>query len=291
MVQPAITEPAPADAKPAHSPEAASAAIEFLAWAAAMIAGLLVALAGVVLWRRLAGALDTPLPAPVLAGAGVLVATLAAGTRLAWRRQFPQRPPLPAGRVIELVPGAALVVLGIAWSLPGTSVYGLAILWGVVLAEEAWSFRGGLRSRTGRRSPPPEAARAAAPVAEIPAEPPVPLPIPSAAQPADDVLQQLTRTRQPDGTDRLGGWLRARFAVGQRTESVHLAFCPPFERAPRLEVSHRGGPAVRVKTGQLLPHGARLDLKLAATAEQPEWVLLEFTAEGKKRGRSSFSGV
>jgi len=281
MVQPAITESAAAGAEPARSPKAASAAIEFLSWAAAMVTGLLLALAGLVLWRRLAGALDTPLPAPVLAGAGVLVAALAAGARLAWRRQFPRRPPLPADRVIELMPGAALVLLGIAWSLPGTSVYGLAILWGVILVEEIWTFRGVVGGRSSRPRPLAEAGQPAAPLSEVPPSATVPLPLPHTAHPAEDVLQQVTRTREADGTDRLGGWLRARFGAGQRTESVHLAFCPPFERAPRLEVNQRGGPGVRVKTGQLLPHGARLDLKLAATAERPEWVLLEFTAEEK----------
>jgi len=283
MVQRAITESAAAGAEPARSPEDASAAVDFLALAAAMVTGLLLALAGLVLLRRLAGALDTPLPAPVLAGAGVIVAALAAGTRLAWRRQSPGRPPVPAGRLIELVPGAALVLLGIAWSLPGTSAYGLGVLWGVIFLEEVWSFKGVLRGRSSRRSPPAEARQPSVAVDQV-APPTKELPlhgIPSGEHPADDVLQQLTRTRQADGTDRLGGWVRARFGPGQRTESVHLAFCPPFERVPRLEVSHRGGPPVRVKTGQLLAHGARLDLKLAATAERPEWVLLEFTAEEK----------
>lgn len=280
MVQPAIPESTAADAQPARSPGAGGAAVEFLCWAAAMVAGLLLVVAGLVLWRRLAGALETPLPAPVLAGAGVLLAALAAGARLAWRRQSPQCTPLTRGLVIELGPTAALVLLGIAWSLPGTSVLGLTALWGVILLEEAWSFRGVLIGRAGRLDAPLEVGQSAPPAAENP--PNVPIPILDAAQPADDVVQQLTRTRQPDGTDRLGGWLRARFAAGQRTESVHLAFCPPFERAPRLEVSRRGGPAVRVKTAQLLAHGARLDLKLAATAEQPEWVLLEFAAESPR---------
>ena len=52
----------------------------------------------------------------------------------------------------------------------------------------------------------------------------------------------------------------------------------PFNRAPRLEVRQREGPAARVKTTQLLPYGARLDLKLAAPAEKPLVVLLQFTA-------------
>jgi hypothetical protein len=45
-----------------------------------------------------------------------------------------------------------------------------------------------------------------------------------------------------------------------------------------LSVEQIGGPPSRVKTAQLLPYGVRLDLKLAATAEEPTSVLLQFVA-------------
>jgi hypothetical protein len=64
-----------------------------------------------------------------------------------------------------------------------------------------------------------------------------------------------------------------------------VAFCPPFKSTPRLEVQQREGPAARVKTAQLLPYGARLDLKLAAAAEQPLTVVLQFIARFDPRDR------
>jgi hypothetical protein len=92
------------------------------------------------------------------------------------------------------------------------------------------------------------------------------------------VVHQLTRRRTNEGADELAGWLRVDFAAGQRTGHAHLAFCPAFERAPRLEVEQLDGPRARIKTAQLLPYGARLDLKLSATAEHPERLTLRIAA-------------
>ena len=69
-------------------------------------------------------------------------------------------------------------------------------------------------------------------------------------------------------------------AAGQRTHNVHLAFCPPFARTPELAVEQVDGPRCRIKTVQLLPYGARLEVKLAAAAESATGVLLKFCASG-----------
>jgi hypothetical protein len=60
---------------------------------------------------------------------------------------------------------------------------------------------------------------------------------------------------------------------------MHVAFCPPFAATPEVKVSQIDGPEVRIKTAQLLPYGARLDLKLAAPAEEPTSVTLRFSAQ------------
>lgn len=96
--------------------------------------------------------------------------------------------------------------------------------------------------------------------------------------PAAEVTQQLIRSEAADGSEELSGWLRLPFAPGQRTGSIHVAFCPPLRVAPELAVEQIEGPEARIKTAQLLPYGARLDLKLAAAAESPTVVLLQFTA-------------
>jgi hypothetical protein len=94
---------------------------------------------------------------------------------------------------------------------------------------------------------------------------------------AEGVLQQFIRSQAADGSEQLRGFLRACFSAGQRTAHTHVAFCPPFSRTPAMRVEQVAGPTVRIKTAQLLPHGARLDLKLATTAERDETVLLRFS--------------
>jgi hypothetical protein len=101
--------------------------------------------------------------------------------------------------------------------------------------------------------------------------------------PAGDVIQQLVRTRLSDGSERLAGWLRVGLAPGQRSANVHVAFCPPFARSPRIHIEQREGPAARVKEGQLLPYGARLDLKLAQAAETATTVVLEILVQAEAR--------
>ena len=109
------------------------------------------------------------------------------------------------------------------------------------------------------------------------------LPLPAAADdaPAEEVLQQLTRSQAADGSEELSGWLRMVFAAGQRTGSLHVAFCPPFAETPELAFDQLDGPDARIKTAQLLPYGVRLDLKLAAAPDDPGSVLLQFSARSE----------
>jgi hypothetical protein len=100
---------------------------------------------------------------------------------------------------------------------------------------------------------------------------------------SEEITQQLTRSTAADGTEEIAGWLRVAFAAGQRTASVHLAFCPPFARMPELSVEQIDGPTARIKTAQVLPYGARLDLKLQAAGEMPEDVMLQFSARVENR--------
>jgi 8-oxo-dGTP diphosphatase len=212
------------------------------------LVGLLVLVAAFLAWRNLAGGLVEPLAMPSLLAVGISIATAAATARIAQ----------PAGRRLRSVHCAAVstsvLVAGLALSLPGTSAAGLAVLWASLLVEEGWAWRpAGWRLKRPAR--------------------------PAARPLADDVLQQWTRRRAADGAETLSGVLRVLLGAGQRTTSVHVAFCPPLGQTPRLEVQQRQGPEVRIKTGQLLPYGARLDLKLAQTLDAADAVVLEFSAQ------------
>ena len=246
-------------------------------WAAGAALGLLIGVALVIAQRRLAGALENPLDVAALLSTGLLAATAAGGIRVGWRSQPAQGIATHADWIVMLSTSAALIALATALCTAGTPIAGFAVFWTLLAAEEGWAWHRFVSRRAGSISwgawrwlrwdrpqkPAPHAPRRPAAADEIP---------------ADDVSQQLIRSRAADGAEELSGWLRPAFAAGQRTGSIHVAFCPPFAGAPELAVEQIEGPEARIKTAQLLPYGVRLDLKLAAAADQPTTVLLQFSA-------------
>ncbi|MGY8767562.1 MAG: hypothetical protein ACKVH8_03880 [Pirellulales bacterium] len=92
-----------------------------------------------------------------------------------------------------------------------------------------------------------------------------------------NVTQQLTRAVE-DGTEVLHGQVRAEFAADQRHESIHVAFCPPLDDIPEVELMQLEGPEVSVKPAVVQPHGARFDLQRSGDSTQAESVVMEFFA-------------
>jgi hypothetical protein len=237
---------------------------------------LLALMAMVVAWRRASGALEEPLEPLTLLAAGVLLAGLAALARaarraagIAWTGRFQHV-------LCQALISAAVLLLGVSLCWSSGSGGGLLLFWAVLAGEEIWSWHRGLCDGTsvgriglgctgsGRTRLPASAAHFAAAPADCP--------------PAENVLQQLTLSRDADGQARLAGWLRVPLAAGQRMGVVHVAFCPPFAETPQVAWEQITGPESRIRLAQLLPYGARLELKLAASAEEPGSVLLRFTA-------------
>jgi hypothetical protein len=228
----------------------------------------------VVAWRRLAGALVEPPDPPLLLAIGVAAAALAA----LYRRARPAARPIIV-HPSALLPLAVLATLGAALSFAATPLAARCSFWGLLILEEVCTLwpRGKTRlAATPSTGAKPAMAAAGALPGGAAAARAVELPL--ATAPAREVVQQLSRSQAADGSELLSGFLRLGFAPLQRTASAHVAFCPPFKGVPRLEVRQSEGPAARVKTGQLLPYGVRLDLKLAAAADKPSAVLLQFTA-------------
>lgn len=79
------------------------------------------------------------------------------------------------------------------------------------------------------------------------------------------------------GAKSVNGVARLMFRPGERQTELHLAFCPSFPTAPAFHVEQTGGPDVRIKTTQVMPYGARLEVQ---RSEATAWcvVALEFTA-------------
>ena len=256
-------------------------AAELARWTIVALAGLTLAAALLVASRRVAGALSAPLEVPLLLTSGFLWATATVGVRAAWNRLSIDRRHSRLELTVWIAPTAALLILGAALSLPGTSIAGLATFWSLLVLEEAWSWRRAPWRRRAARVQHKPALKPSGPRTS-----PAPAEHKQSDQailglddcPPEQMIQRLTRSRDADGVERLSGWLRMPFAAGQRTASIHVAFCPPFARVPELKVEQANGPTARIKTAQLLPHGTRLDLKLSRSADSEESVLLRFSA-------------
>jgi hypothetical protein len=167
-----------------------------------------------------------------------------------------------------------LAVLAIAASLSlwGSHPVALLGLWAMVVGEEVWAWRrllppmhftGTKVTKNPHRTPRP---------AESPGEEREP------SEPGADVLQQLTLRASAEGGQELSGWLRVPLTAGQRTGSLHVAFCPTFNDVPSVQAEPVSGPDCRIKAAQVLPYGARLDFKLDQPARQGESVLVWFHA-------------
>ncbi|MEN6407380.1 MAG: hypothetical protein ABFC77_13035 [Thermoguttaceae bacterium] len=269
---------------------------------------LLFAAAAMVFWRRLAGALERPLEPGWLLAVGLLIALVAAAVRFGWFSTSQHDGPRIASWadwLVMAVASGSVVALWVGVCLPETAAVGLFLIAVILGVEESFSWAWFLQrhnpaaqvaevSQTVSQSPQTQNSTTSAAVVPIPLDPPAAYDEQSETaldNPPSDVTQQLTRCQTVDGADQFSGWLRARFAAGQRTAGVHVAFCPPFAAMPELEAEQIDGPDARIKTSQLWPYGARLDIKLSAPAEEPTDVLLQFLAKTEKNRGSETGDV
>jgi hypothetical protein len=240
----------------------------------ARLAGLLISLAvclagGVLGGRRFAGALMVPLDWPVLIAVAVGSAAAAAVARLAWLWGSPRSAGLWLHRAVLASPTAGIFLLGYGLTPPDSRIWVKAVLWTMLVVEEVASgWWTAYRSALGwQRQPRPDTALS-------------PRQFPSGEQ----LTQRLSRSKTADGGETLRGSLRADFAPGSRVVRIHVAFCPPFARLPRFELRQSAGPPSRIALGQLLPHGARLELKLTDPVREAVAVWVEFTASTPLNG-------
>ncbi len=167
----------------------------------------------------------------------------------------------------------AVIALGLALSRTDCSAAALVGFWTLLVGEELWAWKKalpiGLMSRWNRAATAPIVCQRPA-SGTLSEEEPI--------EPAADVVQQLTLRATAEGGQELSGWLRMPLTAGQRSGSLHVAFCPPFDGAPRVQAEAVAGPDCRIKAAQSLPYGVRLDIKLDAPAAGNESVLVWFFA-------------
>jgi hypothetical protein len=232
--------------------------------------GLLAVCALLLVGRRLEGALTRPLPSLALVLVTCVAVACCEAGGLAIARTSPRwSKALRWGLCLVLVAVAA------ALSLPGTRWPGLTALWlGPALAC-AWPSVLAWRSTRRADRAAPFVPRAGGTFPTIDGEDE------ELAEPAEGEarpLARIDRLQVDDRTAAVEGWVRAELATGQRTTSVHVAFCPPFARVPDLDFEQASGPEARIKLGQVQAYGARWEVKLAE--QGPAEVEISFSARG-----------
>ena len=222
-----------------------------------------------LLVRRLSGALVTPLAPPALLTLGVLTMLTAWSARAAWRGASSENVSTGAsGLFVRFAPSVALLSMAAALSLPGSETIALVLFW-VLLVSTELETHFQLRRRyfsPGRQTFSPGRQAGTKRLSQ---------------QHDDDrehdehIVQQLTRVRDAELGEMVYGTLRADFEPNQRSVSLHVAFCPPFAMTPQMDIEQTDGPEARLKLAQVLPYGARVDVRLREASDQLQSVVVE----------------
>ena len=244
-----------------------------------------------VLTRRAFGALAEPLSAGGLVMLGVVLALAAVAFRLFVDIGMQGRRPI-VRYTVWAMPSLVLFVWIAGTLLPATPVTGVIGFVGLLVAEELWSWRRML----GGEVPAGTTAPAGTTMPAGPAAPPRPAlasePVGLASTPAsvdllgqppevatDAALQSMVRRREESGAEVIEGFVRAELSPGERHATAHVAICPPFASVPVCYAEPCDGPPAQVKVGQVLPYGARFEIKLDEPAEEPTAVVVEFSIQ------------
>ena len=232
---------------------------------------MLLLVAVLLAWRRFVGALAVPLGLTTLVAVGI---GLAAGVRLV-RMGCDVEESYRTG-ILPWIALSSAVFTAAAVSIPGTTLGGLALLWAPLALEEflylrRWSVPAAGVDATDRAGNATKTSVSAD------------LPGGNALLRSDDVNLHVWHVQERAATDenidRLAGWIDVSFEAGQRTQVAHLAFCPPFAEAPTLSLQIVSDHDAAAQHTQLLPFGARLEVKLRQDAAESMQVRVQFLAK------------
>lgn len=242
------------------------------AWMRSAILGVVASLVvvGVLFFaRRLSGALVAEAPPALMLGSAAAMAAAVWYSRRAWERATATDEAGRADQFIAWGGTAALILMGVACSLPELHVADLVAWLPAIVADQFWrqSFLERRRWPLKQKPQISLAAETLEPSAEPGAE-------------GETTLQQLFRVRDDAGAESIYGTVRAEFQPGQRHATVHVGFCPPLSGEVEIEADPSEGPDAEVKVMQSLAHGARLEVRLARATKEPCAVLVEMCARG-----------
>jgi hypothetical protein len=210
--------------------------------------GVALAIAGFLIVRRIRGDITSPLPPSALVATATVITAWAVCVRFAPRRQ---------GTTRILLLALAMALFAVACSYAGSRAIDW-LTWGLAAIVFATSPK---LVDAVHRYLPLRAAKNRTVQAET-----------------DQQLQQLLRYRHADGSESIHGKLLAEFAPGERTATLYVAFCPPFERLPEVELEISDDSFANAKLAQVLHNGAQIDVRLPNAPDVNLCVAVELLA-------------
>lgn len=239
---------------------------------------LVLLLCAIVVIRGLSGEFAAPVSAIFLVQVAVSAELLASVFRVAWRRLHPDAKRQRTLLVRLAVPSLCVVCVAVSLSMADANGWAVGSLWLIVVSGElAWWYPE-LRAKRHR-----ESDRVTTVVAKrdgsVPAIEPDERSGEDEEDIADNVIQQITRSRSSDGVEVISGILRAEFAAGEQTQNLHVAFCPPLAYEPAVVTHQLGGSPLTIKVGQAEIFGTRIELRRAVTASTPESATICFEVQ------------
>src|SRR3972149_5426885 len=115
-----------------------------------IVAGLFPCTGVIFAWRRLSGALISPLSTALLITTGLLMVIIVLGIRALWRRSSAREDYSHGDLILDALLGASLLIFAAALSLRGTNAWGLGLFWLLLLAEEIWTWQAQARRLIAR---------------------------------------------------------------------------------------------------------------------------------------------
>ena len=237
----------------------------------------MVALAGFLVLRRYGGALAS-LPASSMR-LGTMATLLALATVRLFAAQQAGRSWLRFGVAFPflLSPVAAVGLTIALCSWPASSN---VLCWSALLVSEggwgAWSVRRWATRQATHTLP-------AVPRTPLPEREEIPQRDIALAVAGEElpeaVFQQSSRARNAEGGEVLEFYCRSFFPPDERSQTVHLAFCPPLDSIPHLTVDHVAGSPASFKIAEVQSYGARIEVRLAGTRDHRQEVVIHVHGE------------
>ena len=244
----------------------------------AVLYGLLL-VASLLAVRAVADARTVPLDAVIVLAVIIPSAASTSLLRISARPWVTRR--YWSDRAIVVLPSIFLLLIAMALSYNAPAW--LSLIWGVVFAAEGIAWYGTSTNRTERE--PRRSDRTDSPRQPgVPTAPEhhvrlrLPYDVNKSAELEAHMTQSILRSRGDDGAEAIHAQLRAEFAARERTQSLHLAFCPPLNTVPTVQLEQLSGPRASLKVAQIQSFGTRIDLRLLGESDEACSVVVRVTA-------------